>query len=112
MAVRRDENARLCTVTVALSMRESFGFDGQPDSCTDIDVTDCISMVDDNMAAIQTVLWSRILDCLEGPDPLSLIEVDPQLQDSVRKATVHLAPWVGTSMALLNSIQHLLFQNP
>lgn len=107
----RDGNTRLCTATAAASMRESFGSDGQPGSYTDIDVTDCLFMVGHNMAATQTVLWSRVLDRLEGPDPPSLIAIDPRLSDTAKKATVHLAPKIGTNMAVLNGIQHLLFKN-
>ncbi|KAK5214596.1 hypothetical protein LTR47_012126, partial [Exophiala xenobiotica] len=68
-----DGNTRLCTATAAASMRESFGSDGQPGSYTDIDFTECIFMVGHNMSATQTVLWSRILDRLDGPDPPKLI---------------------------------------
>lgn len=92
-------------------MRESFGSDGQPASYTDIDYTQCIFMVGHNMAHTQTVLWSRILDRLEGPSPPQLIVVDPRKSDTARAATVHLAPRIGTNMALLNGIQHLLFEN-
>lgn len=91
-------------------MRESFGSDGQPGSYTDIDYTSCIFMVGHNMSATQTVLWTRILDRLEGPNPPSLIVVDPRMSDSAKRATIHLAPRIGTNMALLNGIQHLLFQ--
>jgi anaerobic selenocysteine-containing dehydrogenase len=92
-------------------MRESFGSDGQPGSYTDIDYTDCILMVGHNMAATQTVLWSRILDRLAGPDPPKLIVIDSRKSASARKATLHLAPKIGTNMAILNGIQHLLFEN-
>lgn len=92
-------------------MRESFGSDGQPGSYEDIDVTDCLFMVGHNMAATQTVLWSRVLDRLEGPDPPKLVVVDPRLSDTARRATVHLAPKTGTNLALLNGIQHLLIKN-
>ena len=66
-------------------------------------------MVGHNMAATQTVLWSRILDRLDGPDPPSLIVVDPRLSASAKKATIHLAPRIGTNLALLNGIQYCLF---
>lgn len=92
-------------------MRESFGADGQPGSYTDIDFTGCIFMVGHNMSHTQTVLWSRILDRLSGPDPPKLIVVDPRQSDSAKAATIHLAPRIGTNMALLNGIQHLLFKN-
>lgn len=92
-------------------MRESFGADGQPGSYADVDFTDCIFMMGHNPAATQTVLWSRILDRLDGPSPPKLIVVDPRLSESGRRATLHLAPRIGTNLALLNGIQHLLFKN-
>lgn len=92
-------------------MRESFGSDGQPGSYTDIDCTDCLFMVGHNMAATQTVLWARILDRLDGPKPPKLIVVDPRYSETASKATIHLAPRIGTNLALLNGIQHLLFEN-
>jgi anaerobic selenocysteine-containing dehydrogenase len=107
----RDGNTRLCTATAAAAMRESFGSDGQPGSYTDINYTECIFMVGHNMAATHTVLWSRVLDRLEGPSPPKLIVVDPRLSESARRATLHLAPRIGTNLALLNGIQHLMFKN-
>lgn len=106
-----DGNTRLCTATAAASMRESFGSDGQPGSYRDIDYTECILMVGHNMAATQTVLWSRVLDRLAGPHPPKLIVIDPRVSESASKATVHLAPRIGTNLALLNGILHLLFEN-
>jgi ferredoxin-nitrate reductase len=106
-----DGNTRLCTATAAASMRESFGSDGQPGSYSDIDFTDCLFMVGHNMAATQTVLWSRVLDRLDSPNPPKLIVVDPRMSDTAKRATVHLAPRIGTNMALLNGIQKLLFDN-
>ncbi|KAK4941315.1 hypothetical protein LTR10_018725 [Elasticomyces elasticus] len=105
-----DGNTRLCTATAAASMRESFGSDGQPGSYTDIDFTECILMVGHNMSATQTVLWARILDRLEGPEPPTLIVIDPRKSGSAKKATLHLAPKIGTNLALLNGIQHVLFK--
>ncbi len=92
-------------------MRESFGSDGQPGSYTDIDHTDCLLIVGHNMASTQTVLWSRVLDRLAGPEPPKVIVIDPRLSNTAEHATVHLAPKIGTNMAVLNGIQHLLFQN-
>jgi len=63
-----DGNTRLCTATAAASMRESFGSDGQPGSYTDVDYTDCLFLVGHNVSATQTVLWTRMLDRLAGPN--------------------------------------------
>lgn len=92
-------------------MRESFGSDGQPGSYSDIDYTDCLFLVGHNMAATQTVLWARVLDRLAGPDPPKLIVVDPRLSDTAKKATIHLTPKIGTNVALLNGLQHLIIEN-
>lgn len=105
-----DGNTRLCTATAAASMRESFGCDGQPGSYTDIDVTDCIFLVGHNMSATQTVLWSRILDRLEGTNPPKIIVMDPRRSNCAKKANLHIAPRIGTNLAVLNGIQRLLFE--
>lgn len=105
-----DGNTRLCTATAAASMRESFGSDGQPGSYTDIDTTSCIMLVGHNMSATQTVLWARILDRLNGPDPPQLIVIDPRESNSAKEATLHLSPRIGTNCALLNGIEYLLFK--
>ncbi|KAL2837336.1 hypothetical protein BJY01DRAFT_258393 [Aspergillus pseudoustus] len=106
-----DGNTRLCTATAAASMRESFGSDGQPGSYSDIDYTNCLFLVGHNMANTQTVLWARVLDRLEGPNPPKLVVVDPRTSDTAKKATIHLSPKLGTNVALLNGIQHLIFEN-
>lgn len=92
-------------------MRESFGCDGQPGSYADIDSTECLFMIGHNMAATQTVLWSRVLDRMHGPRPPKLVCVDPRATATAKMATVHLAPRIGTNLALLNGLQHLLFDN-
>ena len=106
-----DGNTRLCTATAATAMRESFGCDGQPGSYTDIDFTDCIFMVGHNMAATQTVLWTRILDRLAGPNPPELIVMDPRTSRSAEKATLHIANKIGTNLCVLNGIARLLIEN-
>ncbi|ONF95738.1 Nitrate reductase [Sphingomonas jeddahensis] len=103
-----DGNTRLCTATAAAALKETFGSDGQPGAYEDIDVTDCIVLVGHNMAATDTVLWMRILDRLAAPDPPKLIVIDPRHTATAEKADVHLAPKVGTNLALLNGLLHLL----
>jgi ferredoxin-nitrate reductase len=76
-----DGNTRLCTATAAASLKESFGADGQPGSYADLDVCDTLFCFGHNVAATQTVLWSRILDRLAGSNPPHLIAVDPRIPD-------------------------------
>src|SRR5690349_11562428 len=103
-----DGNTRLCTATAAVSLIESFGTDGAPGSYADYDVTDALFMVGHNMAATQTVLWARVLDRLEGPNPPRLVVVDPRQTQAARRADVHLAPRPGTNLPLMNGILRIL----
>ncbi len=101
-----DGNTRLCTATAAAALKETFGCDGQPGSYTDIDHADVIALFGHNMAETQSVLWMRILDRLAGEDPPALICVDPRMTPVARAATVHLAPRLGTNVALMNGLLH------
>jgi ferredoxin-nitrate reductase len=99
-----DGNTRLCTATAAAALKESFGADGQPGSYADLDVCDTLFCFGHNVAATQTVLWSRILDRLAGSDPPHLIAVDPRETPVAKAAEIHLAPKPGTNLALVNGL--------
>jgi ferredoxin-nitrate reductase len=104
-----DGNTRLCTATAGQALKESFGCDGQPASYTDVDHADTFLLVGHNVAATQTVLWSRMLDRRRGADPPALVVVDPRPTPTAREADLHLAVRPGTNLALLNAVQHELF---
>jgi anaerobic selenocysteine-containing dehydrogenase len=106
-----DGNTRLCTATAAAALKETFGSDGQPGSYFDIDETDCIVMVGHNMAATDTVLWMRVLDRRRGDRPPKLIVIDPRETATAKEADIHLAPRVGSNVALLNGILHLIVES-
>jgi anaerobic selenocysteine-containing dehydrogenase len=106
-----DGNTRLCTATAGEALKQSFGSDGQPGSYTDIDHADVIVLYGHNMAETQSVLWTRILDRLAGPNPPQLICVDPRETPVARLATVHIAPQLGTNVALMNGILLELISN-
>ncbi|HEY9437978.1 MAG TPA: molybdopterin-dependent oxidoreductase [Streptomyces sp.] len=101
-----DGNTRLCTSTAAEALKESFGCDGQPGSYDDVDHADVIAHFGHNIAETQPVQWMRILDRLEGAEPPRLLCVDPRPTKVARKAAVHLAPRIGTNVALLNALLH------
>lgn len=103
-----DGNTRLCTATAAMALRETFGNDGQPGTVADYDVADCILHVGHNVAATQTVSWMRILDRRRGPNPPKLVVIDTRRTDTAREADVHLAPRVGTNVAVLNGLLRLI----
>jgi anaerobic selenocysteine-containing dehydrogenase len=106
-----DGNTRLCTATAAAALKESFASDGQPGSYTDIDHADVICLYGHNMAETQTVLWTRILDRLAGPNPPKIVCVDPRQTPVADHATVHLAPRPGTNVMLMNALLHELLQH-
>jgi ferredoxin-nitrate reductase len=106
-----DGNTRLCTATAGAALKISFGTDGQAGSYADLDTTDAVLLVGHNMASQQTVLWTRILDRLEGPNPPKIVVIDPRLTYTAEKATVHLAPRVGTNIPVLNGLLNLLIEN-
>ncbi|MCZ2402740.1 nitrate reductase [Paenarthrobacter sp. Z7-10] len=106
-----DGNTRLCTATAAAAMKESFGSDGQPSSYTDIDNCDAMFLYGHNMAETQTVLWSRVLDRLAGPDRPKLVCVDPRETEVARLADVHLALRPGTNLALMHGLVRELLHN-
>lgn len=99
-----DGNTRLCTATAAASMKESFGSDGQPGSYADVDECDAIFLYGHNMAETQTVLWTRVLDRLAGPNPPKVVCVDPRETEVARHADVHLPVRNGTNQALMNGL--------
>lgn len=99
-----DGNTRLCTATAATAMKESFGSDGQPGCYRDVDECDALFLYGHNMAETQTVLWSRVLDRLEGPDRPKLVCVDPRVTEVARRADVHLAVRPGTNLALMHGL--------
>lgn len=103
-----DGNTRLCTATSGEALKESFGCDGQPGSYTDVDHADTIALFGHNVAETQSVLWSRILDRLAGPNPPKIVCVDPRMTPVAQEATVHLAPRPGTNLMLMNALVHEL----
>ncbi|AVH23544.1 molybdopterin oxidoreductase family protein [Nocardia cyriacigeorgica] len=106
-----DGNTRLCTATAAAALKESFGCDGQPGSYADVDHADVIALFGHNVAETQTVLWSRMLDRLAGPEPPAIVCVDPRTTPVAERSTVHLRPLPGTNVALMNALLHEIIAN-
>src|SRR5215203_1634378 len=99
-----DGNTRLCTATAAASLKESFGADGQPGTYEDLDECEALFCYGHNMAETQTVLWSRVLDRMAGPDRPALVCVDPRNTAVARAADVHLRLRPGTNLALMHGL--------
>src|SRR5215218_5801152 len=106
-----DGNTRLCTATADFALKETFGADGDPGSLTDFDECDTLLLVGHNVAETNTVLWMRILDRLDGPEPPHVVVIDPRRTPTAERADVHLAIRNGTNVALLNALLHEVIAN-
>ena len=105
-----DGNTRLCTATSAAAMKESYGSDGQVAGYADLDTCDAVMHVGHNIASQNTIIWMRVLDRRRGPNPPRLVVVDPRRTYTAEEADVHLAPKVGTNVALMNGLLHLVLR--
>jgi ferredoxin-nitrate reductase len=106
-----DGNTRLCTATAAEALKQTFGTDGQPGSYADVDHADTICLYGHNVAETQAVLWMRMLDRLEGPQPPKLVVVDPRPTPPALRADVHLRVRNGTNLALMNGLLYEIITN-
>jgi ferredoxin-nitrate reductase len=106
-----DGNTRLCTATAAEALKQTFGTDGQPGSYADVDHADTICLYGHNVAETQAVLWMRMLDRLDGPNPPKLVVVDPRPTPAARRADVHLQVRNGTNLALMYGLLHEIITN-
>ena len=103
-----DGNTRLCTATAATGLMANFGVDGPVASYVDVDQADLLCLYGHNVAEVQTVLWERMLAAKNERGGRILV-VDPRRTPTVRQgADLHLQPRIGTNVALLNGIAHLL----
>ena len=106
-----DGNTRLCTATASQALKETFGSDGPPSSYTDFDECDCLLLCGHNMAHTQTVLWTRVLDRRRSDAPPKLVVIDPRATETAREADVHLAPRLGTNLAVMNGLLNLVIES-
>ena len=103
-----DGNTRLCTATAATGLMSNFGADGPAASYVDIDQAELICIYGHNVAEVQTVLWERML-AAKRQNNGRIIVADPRKSPTVRQgADLHLQLRLGTNVALMNGIIHLL----
>lgn len=106
-----DGNTRLCTATSATGLMANFGADGPVASYADIDQADLLCLYGHNVAESQTVLWERMLEA-KRRNSGRIIVIDPRKSPTVRQgADLHLQPRLGTNVALMNGLIHLLIRD-
>jgi ferredoxin-nitrate reductase len=103
-----DGNTRLCTATSATGLMANFGVDGPVASYVDIDECELLCIYGHNVAEAQTVLWERMLAAKKKNNGRIMV-VDPRKSPTVRQgADLHLQVRLGTNVALMNGLIHLL----
>jgi ferredoxin-nitrate reductase len=106
-----DGNTRLCTATSATGLMANFGADGPVASYVDIDQAELLCLYGHNVAEAQTVLWERMLAAKEKNGG-RIIVADPRKSPTVRQgADLHLQLRLGTNVALMNGLIHLIIKN-
>lgn len=107
-----DGSTRMCTATSATGLMANFGVDGPIASYVDIDNADLLCLFGHNVAEVQTVLWERMLAAKER-NVGRIIVIDPRRTPTVQQgADLHLQIRVGTNVALMNGLIHLLIKKP
>ena len=106
-----DGNTRLCTATSATGLMSNFGCDGPVASYVDIDEAELLCLYGHNVAEVQTVLWERMLAAKKANGG-RIIVFDPRKTPTVTQgADLHIPVRVGTNVALMNGIIHLVIKN-
>ena len=106
-----DGNTRLCTATSATGLITTFGVDGPAASYVDVDEAELLCLYGHNVAEVQTVLWERMLAAKQRNGGRILV-VDPRKSPTVRQgADLHLQIRIGTNIAVMNGLIHLLIAN-
>ncbi|WP_158639436.1 molybdopterin-dependent oxidoreductase [Arachidicoccus ginsenosidivorans] len=95
----------------ATGLMASFGCDGPVASYADIDEAALLCLYGHNVAEVQTVLWERMLTA-KKKNGGRIIVFDPRKTPTVTQgADLHIQLKVGTNVALMNGIIHLLIKN-
>ena len=53
----------------------------------------------------------RVLDRRRGPSPPTLLVIDPRTTPTAAEADIHLAPKVGTNVAVMNGLLRLIIKD-
>ena len=105
-----DGNTRLCTATSATGLMADFGADGPVAGYTDIDQTDLLCLYGPNVAEAQRCCGSGCSRPSATGCPHHRRR--PAQEPTVRQgADLHLQTRLGTNVALMNGILHLLIAN-
>ena len=104
-----DYCTRLCHASTVTAMLKSIGDGAGSNSIEDFETTDCLFIIGNNI--IETHPITATFVKRGASKGQKIIVIDPKWTPMVRYATIWLQPKLGTDVALLNGIIHVIINN-
>jgi formate dehydrogenase alpha subunit len=104
-----DYCTRLCHASTVTAMLKSIGDGAGSNSIEDFETTDCLFIIGNNIIETHPITATYVKrGAARGQ---KIIVIDPKWTPVVRYATIWLQPRLGTDVALLNGIIHVIINN-
>ena len=102
-----DHCARLCHASTVAGLAMAFGSGAMTNSIEDFDVSACVFVIGSNTTECHPVIGSAIKRAVRQRG-IPLIVADPREIELTQYAAIHLRHRVGTDVALLNGMMHVV----
>lgn len=103
-----DGNPRLCMASAASGYVRVYGKDEPPGCYADIDHADCFFIFGGNPFECHPPIFERIQRRRRLKPDVQIIVVDPRRTATAERATIHLTPFPGTDLLLLNAMAQVI----
>lgn len=104
-----DYCTRLCHASTVVAMLKSIGDGAGSNSIEDFETTDCLFVIGNNMIETHPITATYVKKGVKKGQ--KLIVVDPKWTPLVKYADIFLQPKLGTDVALLNGIIHVIIRD-
>jgi len=104
-----DYCTRLCHASTVTAMLKSIGDGAGSNSIVDFETTDCLFIIGNNIIETHPITATYVKKGAARGQ--KIIVIDPKWTPIVRYATIWLQPKLGTDVALLNGIIHVIINN-
>ncbi|MFO7722878.1 MAG: formate dehydrogenase subunit alpha [Bacteroidales bacterium] len=104
-----DYCTRLCHASTVVAMLRSIGDGAGSNSIEDFETTDCLFVIGNNIIETHPITATYVKRGIA--QGMKVIVVDPKWTPLVPKATLFLQPKLGTDVALLNGLIHVIIRD-
>jgi formate dehydrogenase alpha subunit len=104
-----DYCTRLCHASTVVAMLRSIGDGAGSNSIEDFETTDCLMVIGNNIIETHPITATYVKRGIAKG--MKVIVVDPKWTPLVPKATLFLQPKLGTDIALLNGMIHVIIRD-